>query len=572
VDDSYTTTFETIKADTVATNDSDPDHLLSELTFLPTGSPTIEQGTISWDPSYDGSFTYTPATDFVGTFSVDYQVCDPTDLCDVGTLTITVTAAPAILIVKTGPASAEVGETITYTFTVTNDDTNGDGSPIETISVSDDIVGTANYISGDTDTDNKLDVGESWIFTKQYVVPTSPDPLVNTGTVNGLDLEGDAVSDTDQHSLDVLHAPVAVNDEDPSPNAPGTNGNVSAATDNDTDEDNDLDVSTVSFDPTSVSGTCTTTDAQGNCVEVTITGVGVWTVDETGNVVFAPTTGFNDDPVPIEYTVEDVTGLVSNEATITMDYLPVASDDSSTGNTVGNAVTINVTTNDVTGDIVDPATVSLDITSISGSTCTTTDAGGDCVEVDVPGEGTWTVNATNGEVTFTPDANFTSDPTPIDYWLDDDEGNNSNSATITIDYDQQAAYTIEKSGITPGGLVDSKGDVITYTVTITNTGDTNLTGISVNDPLVSNMILTSGDTNADNIMFVGEIWIYTGTYIVTQNNIDTNGGGDGGSNGDGDIDNTVSVTTTEIPVAQTDSFTIPLTCTPEKEIIILNQN
>ncbi|UCH88340.1 MAG: DUF11 domain-containing protein, partial [Thermoplasmata archaeon] len=109
---------------------------------------------------------------------------------------------PAINIVKTGPAEAHEGDTITYTYTVTN---TGD-TPLKDVSVTDDKAGTATYQSGDTDLDGWLDQTETWIFTAIYTVPTnSSDPLVNVGTATGKDKLNKQVSDTDSWSVDILH-------------------------------------------------------------------------------------------------------------------------------------------------------------------------------------------------------------------------------------------------------------------------------------------------------------------------------------------------------------------------------
>ncbi|WP_406947844.1 Ig-like domain-containing protein [Psychrobacter fjordensis] len=42
--------------------------------------------------------------------------------------------------------------------------------------------------------------------------------------------------------------------------------------------------------------------------------------------------------------------------------------------------------------------------------------------VIVAGEGTWSVDGTTGAITFTPEAGFTGDPTPISYTVDDNTG------------------------------------------------------------------------------------------------------------------------------------------------------
>ncbi len=105
------------------------------------------------------------------------------------------------------------------------------------------------------------------------------------------------------------------------------------------------------------------------------------------------------------------------------------------------------------------------------------------------------------------------------------------------------AMTVTKTGVlndddgTPGLTA---GDTISYTVTIANTGNVSLTGIGVSDPLTA-LTYQSGDTDTDSQIDPGETWTYTGSYALIQNDLDTNGGGDG------DIDNTVTVTSAQMP-------------------------
>jgi uncharacterized repeat protein (TIGR01451 family) len=111
------------------------------------------------------------------------------------------------------------------------------------------------------------------------------------------------------------------------------------------------------------------------------------------------------------------------------------------------------------------------------------------------------------------------------------------SDTATVDSNNTPNFSITKVAAEPG--VDSAGDVIHYTVTLNNTGSVALTGVTVSDPLVTNLVRVSGDTDGDNQLDATETWVYTGTYTVLQSDIDNNGGGDG------DIDNTVSGDTTQ---------------------------
>ena len=86
-------------------------------------------------------------------------------------------------------------------------------------------------------------------------------------------------------------------------------------------------------------------------------------------------------------------------------------------------------------------------------------------------------------------------------------------------------------------------DVITYSIVVQNTGNTTLTGVSVNDPLLSNLdcdgvagtpFVTTGFT----ILVNGSLTC-TGSYTVTQADITNEGGGDF------DIDNKVTATSNE---------------------------
>jgi LruC domain-containing protein len=101
---------------------------------------------------------------------------------------------------------------------------------------------------------------------------------------------------------------------------------------------------------------------------------------------------------------------------------PTAADDSDSG-MPGNAVEVDVLDNDTPGDApIDPTTVQIAGTNNAGSSLV------------VPGEGTWSVNGTTGAITFTPLAGLVGSPTPIEYFVLDDDGYASNLATVTVTY------------------------------------------------------------------------------------------------------------------------------------------
>ena len=155
--------------------------------------------------------------------------------------------------------------------------------------------------------------------------------------------------------------------------------------------------------------------------ELVVPGEGTWTVNTTtGAITFVPQAGFVGNPTPITYEVTDTTGDTV-EADVTVVYTPEADNDSSTGNTPGEAVTVDVIGND-TG-VFDPTSVVL-IDPVTGDRVT---------ELVVDGEGTWTVNPSTGAITFTPFASFSGNPTPVTYEVTDLDGNVT-SALVTITY------------------------------------------------------------------------------------------------------------------------------------------
>ncbi|MFS8834429.1 DUF4347 domain-containing protein, partial [Synechococcus sp. R55.6] len=100
-------------------------------------------------------------------------------------------------------------------------------------------------------------------------------------------------------------------------------------------------------------------------------------------------------------------------------YNPVAKDDTTT-TPANTPVTINVLSNDTAYVFsLDPATIDLDPLTPGQQTTLIT------------GQGTYAVDTSTGEVTFTPDPGFTG-TTSIEYTVEDTKGLISNKATITI--------------------------------------------------------------------------------------------------------------------------------------------
>ena len=85
------------------------------------------------------------------------------------------------------------------------------------------------------------------------------------------------------------------------------------------------------------------------------------------------------------------------------------------------------------------------------------------------------------------------------------------------------SLNIVKDAAIAGGTADAAGEVISYTIAVENTGNQTLTGVTVNDPFISNLTLVADAATADDELDVGETWHYTATHTVTQSEIDAGG-------------------------------------------------
>nr|WP_256371866.1 OmpA family protein [Roseivivax sp. THAF40] len=330
-------------------------------------------------------------------------------------------------------------------------------------------------------------------FTPEAGFTADPTPITYTVADN----DGN-VSNPASVALDFdAQSPTAV--DDTVTGLPTNTPAVADVLDNDSDPDGTLDPATVQIAGTAAAGD-----------DLIVPGEGTWSVDTTtGEITFTPEAGFTADPTPITYTVADNDGNVSNPASVALDFdaqSPTAVDDTVTGLPTNTPAVADVLGNDSDPDgTLDPATVQIAGTAAAGD------------DLIVPGEGTWSVDTTTGEITFTPEAGFTADPTPITYTVADNDGNVSNPASVSGDYEQLPSITLSKTATLDDGGdgVASVGDLITYTFTVTNTGNVTLTGVTVRDPLVTiiggPIDLAPGASDANT---------FRASYALTQDDID----------------------------------------------------
>lgn len=114
----------------------------------------------------------------------------------------------------------------------------------------------------------------------------------------------------------------------------------------------------------------------------------------------------------------------------------------------------------------------------------------------------------------------------------------------TLDYDPQVRVLKSADVRNADGsddldeVIDTAGDVIDYTVLVTNIGNVSLNNFQMTDDLVGSLFDENGDgvidaadvvsgDNGNGILDVGEQWVFRGQYQVTQADIDNRGNFDG---------------------------------------------
>ena len=124
--------------------------------------------------------------------------------------------APGISLVKTGPDSACVGDTITYHFVVTN---TGNTSLLGGVTVTDPMLGGVIFFK------TPVPAGEANEFDVTYtVLSCAPNPLVNTATAVGCVPLGGVVTDTSTWLVEIVCQQPGLSltkAADPNPAAPG---------------------------------------------------------------------------------------------------------------------------------------------------------------------------------------------------------------------------------------------------------------------------------------------------------------------------------------------------------------
>ena len=123
------------------------------------------------------------------------------------------------IVVKVGDDIAYHGDTISFNYTVTN----VGNTYITNVQLSDDkcpnVQGPAKTEGPNDSGAERLDPGDSWVYTCTMNVPDHSDgeanPLTNVATVTGVDEFERPVEDTDSHQTKILHQAIAVDKAGP---------------------------------------------------------------------------------------------------------------------------------------------------------------------------------------------------------------------------------------------------------------------------------------------------------------------------------------------------------------------
>jgi hypothetical protein len=126
---------------------------------------------------------------------------------------------PGALVVKEGNQFAYAGDTVTFTFAVTNTG----NAPLSDVTVTDDRCAPVTRTSGD----ELLDPGETWMFACSKQIPAGhrigdENPIRNVVTATGKDQLGKTVESTDDHLVRVLHPAIDIEKSGPATALVGT--------------------------------------------------------------------------------------------------------------------------------------------------------------------------------------------------------------------------------------------------------------------------------------------------------------------------------------------------------------
>ena len=440
---------------------------------------------------------------------------------------ITLARAPALTLVKDAPiGTAVLGGTLSYTITATNTG----NLTLSTVVVSDPL------LTPSSRTCATVAPGGTCVLTGTHVVTVAESDagrVVNTASVTGNPPSGPAVTGTSSVTTPVTQTPgislakgaptgtVAVGSTLTYAVTATNTGNVTLTT---------VEVSDPLLSPTTV--TCTSVAPQGACV---LSGTYVVTLADADAGQIVNTAGVTGNPP----TGGPVTGSASQTTTVPQTPgISLVKDAPSGVLSLGGTLTYTVTATNTGNVTLTGVTVTDTLITPGTTTCTSVAPLGTCVLT-----GTYVVTQDDvdaGEIVNTADVTG-NPPTGVPV---------TGTATVTTTLPQNPGLGLVKNA--PTGTL-ALGQTLSYTITATNTGDVTLTGVVVEDPLLA------PDTATCATVLIGETCVLTGTYVVTQGDLDA-----------GEIVNTATATgdtPNGTPLTSTSTVTTALPQNPAIDLV-----
>ena len=368
----------------------------------------------------DGQVTFTPVDNFNGTPTpVNYQVSDDDGAIATAQIDLTVNDLNDNPVAEDDAATTDEDVAVTFNPLTNDSDLDGTLDPTSVVFVNTPDNST---LSDDNKTLSVDGEGTYVIDSASGEITFTPE-VGYSGTTTPVEYQvsdNDGGADTATVSVDVNDAPVAEDD------TATTNIGVPVTInplDNDTDNDGNLIPASLVFINPPENGTIT-----DDGKTLTVTGQGIYTIADNGDVTFNPEASFEGIPAPVTYQVADNRGAVDTATiSININNPPITEDDSDT--TIENAeVTFNPLANDsdIDGNLVPESVIFVDPPADS-------DLSTDSKTLTVTGEGTYVIDPATGEVTFTPATDYSGTTTPVTYQVaDNNDATNTAQISLTV--------------------------------------------------------------------------------------------------------------------------------------------
>jgi gliding motility-associated-like protein len=539
VNDVATTAEDTPLTLNILSNDTDVENALDPATVQFSSTTIAGQGTFTYNGN--GSVTFTPVANYVGTSTTNYTVKDAAGaISNSASITITVTPLNDAPIATDDSYQTQEDTQLTGNLISNDTDVDQDVLSITQFTVPGDVTV---YTAGQTATVTgigtiTINSNGGFVFNPALNYFNAAPVLVATYTLS------DSKGGSDQATVSIRVTPVndnpiGTNDTGASNNIFSTPENTSITLannanvlDNDTDPDGDV-LRVTQF----VVSAVTYPVSSGSSNSTALSGIGTVTIHSNGDLEFVPVTDYNGTVPTITYSVSDGNGGVATATVVIIvtpvNSAPIAVDDSFVTSEDNALNTGNVLSNDS-----DPEGNTLVVTQFVVSGSGTVAAGNTGT---ITGIGTLIINA-NGTFTFTPALNYSNTGAVIiaTYTVSDGNGGTDN-ATVSIqvtpvndnpiggnDTGADAFTTLEDTPITLSDNanvldndIDPDGDPVSVTQFVINATNYNITPGSFATATLTGVgtviIHSNGDVEySPTLNFNGNVPLIT--YTITDGN------------------------------------------------------